>query len=251
MARKKRELTPLQQEYYHERNRIIQFMYRARKRGYEFKPKTLPKIPDQIRRRSVEALKKLTPEKLYQKAEYGGEATLGEVVKGTAGRKAERKQAAERAKETRRLKKIAETYVEEPSYEPDYFDYDYDYDYYDEPPTSDIEVPDTVNEEANFYENTIINMYREQLQWYNQDASRKLLNWVHAVIESQGRKAVAKMIQHAQEAGIGLTRQEAYSEAKVTEYIGRMMDYLPEAGDFTKQEIMDALEYEENYEAPA
>lgn len=251
MARKTRPKTPLQLEYAKQRRRIQQFMRRAEKRGYQFQPNLLPDKPKRITKASVERLKKLTPEKLYQKAEYGGEATQGEVVKGIAGRKAERKQAAERAKETRRLKQIAEKYAEEPSYETDYFDYDYDYDYYDEPPESDIEVPDTINEEPTFYENIVIRMYREQLQWYNQDASKRLLNWINAVITQQGRKKTAKMIQDAQQAGVGLTRQEAYSEAKVTEYIGHMMDYLPEAGDFTKQDIMDALEYEENYEEPS
>lgn len=251
MARKVKQKTPLQLEYAKQRRRVQQFIRRAEKRGYQFSSNILPDKPKRITKQSVERLRKLTPEKLYQKAEYGGEATGGEVVPALEGRKRERQLSAQRAAETRKALKRLEQYIPpEPSesYE-DY--YDYDYDYYDTDYESDINVPDTINEEPNFYENIVIRMYREQLQWYNQDASRMLLNWINAVITKQGRKRTAKMIQDAQQAGVGLTRQEAYSEAKVTEYIGKMMDYLPEAGNYTKQDIMDALEYEESYEEPS
>lgn len=250
MARKAKKKTPLQLEYAKQRKRVQQFIRRAEKRGYEFQPNIVPDKPKRITKASVERLKKLTPEVLYKKAEYGGEATMGEVVPALEGRKRERQLAGQRAAETRKALKSLEKYTAPEAPTVDYYeDYD-DYDYYDTGYESDINVPDTINEEPTFFENTIIRLYREQLQWYNQDASKKLLNWINAVITKQGRKKTAKMIQDAQEAGVGLTRQEAYSEAKVTEYIGHMMDYLPEAGDFTKQDIMDALEYEESYEEP-
>lgn len=251
MARKAKRKTSLQLEYAKQRRRVQQFIRRAEKRGYEFNPNVLPDKPKRITKQSVERLRKLTPEKLYQKAEYGGEATYGEVVPATEGRKRERQLAAQRAAETRKTLKRLEKYTPpEPSesYE-DY--YDYDYDYYEDMNEPDFEAPDTLNEEVTFYEETIISMYRQMLQTFNQDAATKLTNWFDAVVSSQGKKDTAKMVQSAQENGVGISRGEAYSETKVTEYIDRMMDYLPEAGAFTKQEILDSIEYEESYEQPA
>ena len=80
MARK-RKLSPLQQEYRKQRRRVQSFVSRAKKRGYQFIENIIPKIPKKITKASVERLKKLTPKKLYEKAEYvdieTGEIKLG------------------------------------------------------------------------------------------------------------------------------------------------------------------------------
>ena len=247
MARKRKTLTPTQQAYKKQVKRIKQFIRRAEKRGYQFDENVIPQQPKRITKQSVERLKKLTPEQLYKKAEYGGEATYGEVVKGTKGREIERKLSAQKAVETRRQRKYLELYREQPELE--FQQEDYSYDYYDtnEP---DFTVEDSYNQDVTFYDRTVIQYYKQKLTEYNDVASERLLNWFEAVRQSQGDKATAQMIQQAQEAGVGLERKESYDSGKVQEYIGRMMDFLPEAGDFTKQEIMDALEYEESYEEP-
>ena len=258
MARKRKTLTPTQQAYRKQVRRIKQFIRRAEKRGFQFSENVLPQQPKRITKQSVERLRKLTPEQLYKKAEYGGQATYGEVVAGTKGRELERKASAQKALETRRARQnLREISRQEPSYtytpisDTDYdqsYDYDYDYEQdYNEP---DFEVDDNFNEDTSFFERTVISMYRAKLREYNEVASQRLVNWFDAVRASQGDRATAEMIQKAQEAGIGLERKDSYDSNKVQEYIAEMMNYLPEAGDFTKQEIMDALEYEESYEPP-
>ena len=250
MARKRKTLTPTQQAYRKQVRRIKQFIRRAEKRGYQFNENVLPQQPKRITKQSVERLRKLTPEQLYKKAEYGGEATYGEVIEGTKGRELERKQSARKAVETRKARQALrdisrqeQTYTPIPE-EDTYYDYEGDYN------ELDFNVEDNYNEDTSFFERTVISMYRAKLSEYNEVASQRLLNWFDSVRASQGDRATAQMIQKAQEAGVGLERKESYDSNKVQEYIGAMMDYLPEAGDFTKQEIMDALEYEESYEPP-
>lgn len=86
-------------EYNRNVKRIKQFIRRAEKRGYKFPEIKLPKGGK---------IRELTPEKLYKKAVYGGEATFGEVVPAEEGVKAERSARAKKAAQTRKKKKEAE-----------------------------------------------------------------------------------------------------------------------------------------------
>lgn len=266
MARKRKTLTPTQQAYKKQVRRIKQFIRRAEKRGYQFSENVIPQQPKRITKKSVERLRKLTPEQLYKKAEYGGQATYGEVVTGTKGRELERKQSARKAVETRKARQNLRDYVQqEPVQSFDYdlsddFDTSYDYtdyyqpeeviDYLQDTNEPDFEVNNRTNEVATFWEKTVISNYISKINDFNPDARKMMRDWILKLRQEMGDKAVAKMVQDAQQAGIGIERKDTYSTAKVQEYIGAMMDYLPEAGDFTKQEIMDALEYEESYEPP-
>lgn len=87
------------EEYKRNVKRIRQFIYRAEKRGYKFPEIKLPKGA---------AIRNLTPEKLYKKAVYGGEATFGVVVSAEEGLKAERSARAKKSAQTRKEKKEAE-----------------------------------------------------------------------------------------------------------------------------------------------
>lgn len=86
-------------EYNRNVKRIKQFIRRAEKRGYVFPEIKLPK---------GKKIRELTPEKLYKKAVYGGEATFGEVVPAEEGLKAERSAISKKSAQTRAEKKEAE-----------------------------------------------------------------------------------------------------------------------------------------------
>ena len=86
-------------EYNRNVKRVKQFIRRAEKRGYKFPEIKLPRGAK---------IRELTPEKLYKKAVYGGEATFGEVVPGEEGLKAERSARSKKAAQTRAEKKEAE-----------------------------------------------------------------------------------------------------------------------------------------------
>ena len=102
MAKRKSKQTPNQRAYAKQVKRIKQFIRRAEKRGYQFTENVLPKTPKRVTQASIRKLAQLTPEKLYQKMVYGGEASFGEIVKGAEGIKLERKLRAQKAAQTRK-----------------------------------------------------------------------------------------------------------------------------------------------------
>lgn len=96
-------MTPLQEEVRKEVRRIQRFMRRAERRGYEFDER-LQNIHFNRRnasRRELERLKKLTPEKMYERSTYSSELTYGEIVSGTKGRELERSAAARKGQQTK------------------------------------------------------------------------------------------------------------------------------------------------------
>lgn len=94
--------------YAKERKRIQSFLNRASKRGYQFQEGILPAIPKRKTEASIRKLKRLTKNVLYEKANYGGTASYGEIVSGKEGLKLESQLRAKRAAETRKEKKEAE-----------------------------------------------------------------------------------------------------------------------------------------------
>ena len=91
----------IKEEYARERKRLQQFVRRAEKRGYIFPENIIPKKPKRVRRESVNALQRLTPDRLYSKAHYVSPET-GEYMSGKRGVKEERANIAKKASETRR-----------------------------------------------------------------------------------------------------------------------------------------------------
>lgn len=102
MTKRKSKLTPTQQEYRRERQRIQQQINRMTKRGYDV-PELLPKTPKKITEASVRRLKNLTAEKLYKESRFIDIET-GEILTGKQGQLIENKQRAQRAAQTRRNK---------------------------------------------------------------------------------------------------------------------------------------------------
>lgn len=105
--RQRKKQSQTQQEYNKQRRRIQQFINRAEKRGYLFPDNIIPDRPKRVTKASVNRLAKLTPDKLYAKAEYVDVET-GEILPGKAGRVQERSKTAKRAAQTRTKKKAAE-----------------------------------------------------------------------------------------------------------------------------------------------
>ena len=94
--------------YKKERSRVLSFINRAEKRGYNFPKNIVPKVPKQKKEGSIRNLQKLTKEYLYSKATYHGEASYGEEISAEEGRRLERSLRSKRASETRKEKKEAE-----------------------------------------------------------------------------------------------------------------------------------------------
>ena len=226
--------TPLQREYQKQRKRIQQFINRATKRGYEFQSNLVPTMPKRVTRKSIERIKNITPEQLYKKARYGGEASGGEIVSGTEGKKLERKQAARKAAETRKYNK------------PDVYDYDYT-DYYGDN-ERDFTYEETYSDDTTFYDRVVISNFKETARAFR--CKDMLISWVNRCVSVSGEHATAQMIQTAAENGIalGIALSPSDKQEKVSQFLSEMLSYMEEAGQFTKDEIMEAMEMEETYE---
>lgn len=88
MAKRKSKLTPTQQAYRRERQRIQRQINRMTNRGYDV-PDLLPKIPKKITEASVRRLKKITTEKLYKESRFIDVET-GEILTSKEGQALER-----------------------------------------------------------------------------------------------------------------------------------------------------------------
>lgn len=117
MAKRKSKLTPTQQEYRRERQRIQRQINRMTNRGYDV-PELLPKIPKKITEASVRRLKKLTTEKLYKESRFIDIET-GEILTSKEGQALER---SRRKKPKQKVQAPPPTPVAPP--EPDYVMFD-------------------------------------------------------------------------------------------------------------------------------
>ena len=227
---KRRKQTPNQRAYAKQVKRIKQFIRRAEKRGYQFSENVLPQKPKRVTQASIRKLAQLTPEKLYQKAVYGGEASGGEIVKGTEGIKLERKARAQKAVQTRKYR------LAEPTQEPTN--------------TPGFVPPENISEDTSFFDATVITGFRAHVRQFNERASELLLDWLDRILQTNDVHDVAIMLNDGAEAGNIVTYQIVYSVDKLHEYMSNMLDYLPEAGPLFKAEMMDAMEMEEDFSSP-
>lgn len=230
MAKRNSKQTPNQREYAKQVKRIKQFIRRAEKRGYQFSENVLPQKPKKVTQASIRKLAQLTPEKLYQKAVYGGEITGGEIVKGEEGIKLERKVRGQKAAQTRKYR-LAEPTQESTN-------------------TPGFVPPENISEDTSFFDATVISGFRTHVRQFNERASELLLGWLDRILQTNDVHDVAIMLNNGAEAGNIVTYQIVYSTDKLYEYMSNMLDYLPEAGTLFKEEMMDAMEMEEDFNSP-
>lgn len=159
---KRRKQTPAERAYSKQVKRIKQFIRRAEKRGYQFSEDVLPKKPKRITQASVRKLAKLTPEKMYQKAVYGGLASGGEIVPATVGIKLERKVRAQKAAQTRKYR-LAEP-TQEPTNTPGFIP------------------PENISEDQSFFDKVVISGFKQHVRQFNEYASNLLLSWLDRIL---------------------------------------------------------------------
>ena len=227
---KSRKQTPAERAYSKQVKRIKQFISRAEKRGYQFSENILPQRPKRITQASVQKLAKLTPNKLYQKAVYGGLATEGEIVSAIEGVKLERSLKAKKAAETRkyRLANPVQELTNTPGFIP----------------------PENISEDVSFFDAVVISGFKDHVRQFNEHASNLLLSWLNRILLTNDAHDVATMLNDGVEAGLIVTYQIVYSQDKLTQYMSEMLNYLPEVGPLFKAEMMDALEEEEDFSSP-
>lgn len=227
---KRHKKTPTERAYSKQVSRIKQFISRAEKRGFRFNENVLPKRPNRITQASVRKLAKLTPDKLYEKAVYAGTLSYGEIVPSIEGLKLERSARANKAKETKKYK------LAHPTQEPTN--------------TKGFIPPENISEDTSFFDAVVISGFKAHVRQFNEHASNLLLSWLDKILATNDVHDVATMLNDGAEAGLIVRYQIVYSQDKLTQYMSEMLDYLPEAGELFKAEMMDAMEEEEDYSSP-
>ena len=219
----KRKLTPIQQQYRKERRRIQSAMNRLEKQGYVLPDDLLPSTPKKVTQASIRRLKKITSEAIYKKSKKLDFET-GEITPGIVARDKARSQ---RAKEAARRRSFKQEYVSPQVYTepPQYTTF---------PSGADI----------------IINNFRSDVIGRFPESAGPILNrWLDGLLAQQDKEDVANMLETAAANGVVIDYKVAYNTEALMGAIADFMDYLDTTSGF-KQDLMDTLEFEEDWEFP-
>ena len=219
----KRKLTPIQQQYRKERRRIQNAMNRLDKQGYVLPEDLLPSIPKKVTQASINRLKKITSESIYKKSKKLDFET-GEAIPGIVARDKARSQ---RAKEAARRRSFKQEYASPQ--------------FYTEPPQYT-----TFPSGADI----IISNFRSDVIGRFPESAGPILNrWLDGLLAQQDKEDVANMLETAAANGVVIDYKVAYNTEALMGAIADFMDYLETTSGF-KQDLMDTLEFEEDWEFP-
>lgn len=219
----KRKLTPIQQQYRKERRRIQNAMNRLEKQGYVLPEDLLPSMPKKVTQASINRLKKITTEAIYKKS-VRLDTETGEITPGIVARDKARSQ---RAKEAARRRAFKQEYVSPQVYTepPQYTTF---------PSGADI----------------IISNFRSDVIGRFPESAGPILNrWLDGLLAQQDKEDVANMLETAAANGVVIDYKVAYNTEALMGAIADFMDYLETTSGF-KQDLMDTLEFEEDWEFP-
>lgn len=219
-----KKLTQLQLDYKKQLKRLKQAVRRAEKRGYIVPENVIPKQPKRITKKSVERLKKITTKEIYSKSEKLDFET-GELIPGKVARKQERSEAANKAAKTRKEKRYNAEKGESEYYEPQYETF---------PSGADI----------------IIGNFRAEMTRFPEVAQPIVNQWLDRLLRDYSKEDVAEMLENAAAQGLGVDYSIAYREDLLLDRLSEMLDLLPGASTGNKMDIMEAMEYEEDWEIP-
>lgn len=217
MAKRKSKLTPTQQEYRRERQRIQRQINRMTKRGYVV-PELLPKIPKKITEASVHRLKKLTAEKLYKESRFIDIET-GEILTSKEGQALERSRRKKSKQKVQVLPPIPVT----PS-EPDYGMY------------------------VMFDEHilTVFTMEMTEIFGRNEKLFNYITRWYNRALEKYGAEEMAEALEQAKEDGM-FPGWEAVSDSEIL--VGKLeaITNLMAINAESREELFEELEQLEDW----
>lgn len=107
--------------------------------------------------------------------------------------------------------------------------------------------PINISEDESFFDRVVISGFREHVSQFNPKASELLLSWIDKILSENDEHSVAIMLQDGAEHGNIVTYQIAYNTNLLYQYMSNMIDYLPDQGELFKENLMNALELEEDY----
>ena len=234
-------------QYRKERKLLLQQIRRMEKRGYVFVKEPVPAKPKRITAASIRSLQKQR-KNIYQKAVLV-DTESGEVIASAKTPKAEKKRTERELNKEKTYQAQWKAFGEEGEKAPG---------------TPGKELPGPGEEyesrsdygkgyipEESVYDSFsehIIERYRNSYDMYNSEFVNYMNAWVDQLISRFGLDDVAEMIENAAADGVLITYKEAYVPGARDNYISDMMDYLPDSGDLTKEQIFEAMEEMERYD---
>lgn len=171
----------LLKEYRKQRKRVLNYISRARKKGYTFDIE-IPSIPKKPTRKDINFFAKITPENLRKKGYYASEET-GEVISAEQAFKQKRSEAARKAAQTRKRVE-AEDYYDTIDYSP----------YSDEETLSGEDY--LIDRFIELLKPDYVSFYKRKrsVQIVSERKSASILNSLHQAINRDGRNAVANRL---------------------------------------------------------
>lgn len=229
MAKRKSKLTPTQQEYRRERQRIQRQINRMTKRGYDV-PELLPKIPKKITEASVHRLKKLTTEKLYKESRFIDIET-GEILTSKEGQALERSRRKKSKQKVQVLPPIPVT----PS--------ELDYGMYVNPPSEPDYGMYVMFDEQIL---TVFTMEMTEIFGRNEKLFNYITRWYNRALEKYGAEEMAEALEQAKEEGM-FPGWEAVSDSEIL--VGKLeaITNLMAINAESREELFEELEQLEDW----
>ena len=228
MAVKQKMPTPLQKEWAKQMKRIERALQRAEEAGLQYEYGYTPiKLPKQVTWKNVGKLKKIKPKQLYKGMQYVDELT-GEILTGYTGYRVARARQGKM-----QYPKGYEPHIEEA--------------------TED----NTMSNSTFNYE--VIRIFRESIDRAALEGSTNsktgkvqqnrttkshnmITEWLDTLINKYGEDDVATMIMDGTSAGLIVTPELMYNPDHMKDFLGQLILYLPEVGDFTIEQMSEILE---------
>lgn len=214
MAKRKSKLTPTQQEYRRERQRIQRQINRMTNRGYDV-PELLPKIPKKITEASVRRLKNLTTEKLYKESRFIDIET-GEILTSKEGQSLE---LSRRRKPKQKVQAPPPTPIAPP--EPDYVMFDKQI-------------------------LTVFTMEMTEIFGRNERLFNYITRWYNMSLEKYGAEEMAEALEKAKSEGL-FPGWEAVSDSEIL--VGKLeaITNLMAINSESREELFEELEQLEDW----
>lgn len=212
MAKRKSKLTPTQQAYRRERQRIQRQINRMTNRGYDV-PELLPKIPKKITEASVRRLKKITTEKLYKESRFIDFET-GEILTSKEG------QALERSRRKKSKQKVQA------------------------PPPTPVAPPDYVMFDKQIL--TVFTMEMTEIFGRNEKLFNYITRWYNMSLEKYGAEEMAEALEEAKSEGL-FPGWEAVSDSEIL--VGKLetITNLMAINSESREELFEELEQLEDW----
>lgn len=94
----------------------------------------------------------------------------------------------------------------------------------------------------------VIQNFKSYISAFNEMAQGVINNWLSRLMFTHDKEEVANMLQKSVEDGTMVNYKVVYQRTLLLNALSKMADNMEELGTLERQKLIDAMEYEENYE---